>query len=139
MPPICSFDEGSFHQAVNDERVILKCGRSTAITRAVFSELECIHICRVEDPDHPGQVRIITSWEYVFAGTSRGCVFAGPSVGNLVEWGDSGSFAFTEHGGVIGLLWGGAELNDVGYVTLIEDIFEDIKVVTGASDVRIAP
>jgi len=50
---------------------------------------------------------------------------------------DSGTFVFAEDGDVIGLLWGGAERRNISYVTPIEDIFDDIKRVTGAMEVRI--
>lgn len=107
--------------------VLFKSGRSTSITKAKFSELESVLITREPDPVHGG-TRLVTTWEYAFASISNR-PFAEP--------GDTGAFVFTGLGGVVGLLWGGAERNDTGYVTPIEAIFDDIKRVTGAVEIRI--
>lgn len=112
-----------------NEGKVFKSGRSTFLTKASFSSLKSVEIKREPDPSSPDCTRLVTRWEYGFASATRGA---------FVEPGDSGSFVFTIVRGVIGLFWGGSERHDVGYVTPIEDILNDIKVVTGASDVRIA-
>lgn len=108
--------------------VVFKSGRSTSITQAKFHGLKSVLITREPIPMY-GTFRLVTTWEYAFASISEG-PFAEP--------GDSGTFVSTRLGGVVGLLWGGAERNDIGYVTPIEAVFDDIKKVTGAVEVRIA-
>ncbi|KAJ5095992.1 hypothetical protein NUU61_005348 [Penicillium alfredii] len=50
--------------------------------------------------------------------------------------GDSGSFVFTRGGGVLGLMFGGLEFDHIAYFTHVEDLFNDIRAVTGATEVR---
>lgn len=61
--------------------------------------------------------------------------------GHATMRGDSGSLMFLppdpERGPqVVGMLIGGAEANDIGYFTRVDHLFEDIKTVTGAQDIR---
>lgn len=60
-----------------------------------------------------------------------------PSGPIFAEPGDAGSFIYTQTGEVVGLLVGGWERTSVGVFQPISDLFEDIKAVTGAVDVRI--
>ena len=60
------------------------------------------------------------------------------SHGVFGEPGDSGAFVFDKYGGVIGMVLGGFERKDTIYFAHIDNIFDDIKRVTGAEDVRIA-
>ncbi|KAJ9289366.1 hypothetical protein DTO021C3_3192 [Paecilomyces variotii] len=51
--------------------------------------------------------------------------------------GDSGALIFNNHGGVVGMLFGGNMLRSISYFTHIVDLFNDIKKMTGATKVRI--
>lgn len=122
------FEQETLLEAISSDMVLFKSGRSTSITQARFNQLKSVLVTREPDPVHGG-LRLVTTWEHAFVSISDK-PFADP--------GDSGTFVFTELGGVIGLLWGGAERSTTGYVTPIEAIFDDIKRVTGAVEVRIA-
>lgn len=72
----------------------------------------------------------ITTWEYTVTNPD----------GVFVEPGDSGAFVFSAAGGVVGLFWGARDRNyGTGYVTPIDDILDDIKLLTNAQEVEIAP
>lgn len=59
------------------------------------------------------------------------------SDGTFAEPGDSGAFLFDRLGQVVGILIGGFKRKETVYFTPIENIFDDIKEVTGAIDVQI--
>lgn len=105
-----------------------KCGRSTGIITDTYSFLDCVRF--TEAVDEYGVPQVIPTWEHKIA--------SGPD-GSFVEKGDSGSWIYTQAGVVVGVLKSGDESKDTGTMTLISDIFDDIKSITGATDVRIAP
>lgn len=76
-----------------------------------------------------GQVTVVPTWEHKIAG-SRGTDFA--------KYGDSGSWVYTLGGEPAGMLKGGDEAHGTGTMSLMPDIFDDIKSVTGAINVRVA-
>lgn len=55
----------------------------------------------------------------------------------FAEPGDSGSLIYTNAGKVVGMLVGGNERLPTWTFSPIEDVFEDIKTVTRAEDVRL--
>lgn len=62
----------------------------------------------------------------------------GPETGQwFSEKGDSGAFITDKNAQVVGLLFAGADRKNVTYFTHIKDVFDDIKTVTGAVDVRV--
>lgn len=77
----------------------------------------------------------------------------GPGYGLVVSWstkvpaganhfsepGDSGAWIFSPGGYLFGIVTGGDVGQDSTYVCRTDDIFSDIKDITGAVDVRIAP
>ena len=73
-----------------------------------------------------------TTYEHTVVNISSISPFSGP--------GDLGSFVFDRGGGVIGLLTSGWERKFpyTTYFTPIENVFDDVKEVTGALEVRIA-
>lgn len=60
-----------------------------------------------------------------------------PYSGLFAEPGDSGSLVFNPDGIVVGMLVAGATRIDAVFFQHILDVFEDIKDVTGAVDVRL--
>ena len=54
------------------------------------------------------------------------------------EHGDSGSLVFNMDGLVVGLLFGGAQSLHRSYFTHIDELYEDIRAVTGM-EVRLMP
>ncbi|KGO76504.1 Peptidase S64, Ssy5 [Penicillium italicum] len=105
-----------------------KSGRSSGITSGTYSKLECVQFTHLKTDQ--GMAVIIPTFEYKIA-SRRGTDFA--------EKGDSGSWVYTLGGEVLGMLKGGNESHGTGTMTLMSDIFDDIKSVTGATQVRIAP
>ncbi|KAJ5617636.1 hypothetical protein N7537_002750 [Penicillium hordei] len=105
-----------------------KCGRSTGITTGTYSFLDCVRF--TETLDEYGMAQTIPTWEHKVA--------SGPD-GSFAEKGDSGSWIYTQDGAVVGILKSGDQSKDTGTMTLMSEIFDDIKSITGATNVRIAP
>ncbi|CAI7662301.1 unnamed protein product [Penicillium glandicola] len=105
-----------------------KSGRSSRITSGRYNEMECIEFTKAKSKS--GQVNVVPTWEHKIA--------SGPD-GNLVESGDSGSWVYTRTGALVGILKSGNEAHGTGTMTLMADIFDDIRSVTVATNVRIAP
>lgn len=114
--------ENNMHQV----STLHKVGRSSGYSKGEYSKLKQVRIARVRDSD--GTVRTAVTLEH--------SVSSSP-ISTFCVSGDSGSFIFDDDGGVVGLLYGGSERNDVAYFTHIHDFFEDVKAITGAVDVRI--
>ena len=106
---------------------LYKIGRSSGFTKGEYGPLEQVHIYRSRDPQ--GNPVSVATLEHSisYPPTSPFCLL-----------GDSGSFIFENSGGVVGLLFGASERKDTAYFTHITDLFDDIKEVTGAIEVRIA-
>ena len=105
-----------------------KFGAKTGPTAADYSEFRAV--TKYANDKH---LQAPPSLEYVFHG--RYGPFSTP--------GDSGSAVFNTHGLLAGILFTGpvshqASKGGYGYVTPIEDIFQDIKAFTGVFDVRLA-
>lgn len=104
-----------------------KCGRSTGITTGTYSLLQCIRF--TEALDEYGIPQVIPTWEHKIASDPDS---------SFAEKGDSGSWIYTPSGDVVGVLNSGDESKYTGTMTLMSDIFDDIKSITGATNVRIA-
>lgn len=105
-----------------------KSGRSTGSTASVFNELQSVELLRLNSRKGPGY-QLTISWvtkipkmDYSFA-----------------EPGDSGSWIYSAGGAVLGMLTGGDERQETISLCRMQDIFNDIKDLTGAADVQIAP
>ncbi|KAJ5180240.1 hypothetical protein N7492_003450 [Penicillium capsulatum] len=106
-----------------------KSGRSTKFTTAVYNGLRSAEITRLASKRGTGSM-VEICWSTKVA----------PKNKEFAERGDSGSWIFDpDQGSVLGMLTGGNVGQDTTYVCLTEDIFDDIKDITGAIDVRIAP
>lgn len=106
----------------NDKRfVVWKCGRTTHHTFGVASGILSMY-------QSSNQV-ISDEWMVKDKNQNGNDSFS--------KDGDSGSFVWDSEGYVVGMLWGGKEQSFVTYVTPMEAILEDIKIVCGASDVRL--
>ena len=112
----------------NSIEQLYKCGRSTNFTSGKHSGILQAQIARARGPH--GQVLTKVTNEHAVTVVTTENPFSRP--------GDSGSFIFDHSGGVIGLLIGGCLRKNCSYFTAIENVFLDIKKVTGAIDVRIA-
>ena len=106
---------------------VFKTGRSTELTEGFYNELKDVRILRLEDPTQPGRYRIVTTAEHAICSHRK--AFAEP--------GDSGSFIYTRPSFVVGMLHGGLQRSDTWYFSSILDVFEDIKAVTHAREVRL--
>ncbi|EZF32830.1 hypothetical protein H109_00710 [Trichophyton interdigitale MR816] len=105
---------------------LYKLGRSTEITRGSFSGLKSAHL---NIPDGRGGVHIEPTFEYSVTSPSP-YLFSDP--------GDSGALVFDYDSNCIGMIFAGNPISRVSYITLLPDLFTDIKTITGAFDVRIA-
>lgn len=106
---------------------VVKSGRSTGFTRGYVNVIKGVRIAHVRNARGPGS-RSIETFELQVTGKDQ-MDFGVP--------GDSGSFITDLNGKVIGMLLGGTERANASYVTPLVDIFEDIKRVTRAEDVRL--
>ncbi|KAJ9265169.1 hypothetical protein DTO212C5_6843 [Paecilomyces variotii] len=104
---------------------VFKAGRSTGYTQGTYNGLESAVIA---DKIVNGQTVRTRTLEHAVCGR-HGQWFG--------DRGDSGSFVFTYSGTVIGMIFGGNTDRAISYFTHIFDIFNDIKKITGASNVRI--
>lgn len=86
------------------------------------------HIVHKVDIRNLTGAKTITTFEYGVANTKQ-IAFSLP--------GDSGSFVCNTTQRVVGMVIRGYDRTRTSYYTPIEDIFADIKRVTGARDVRI--
>jgi hypothetical protein len=73
---------------------------------------------------------VVPTWEHKIASNGDG---------DFAEQGDSGSWVYTISGELVGMLNSGDEAHGTGTMTLMSDIFDDIRSVTGATNVRVAP
>ncbi|DAA74188.1 TPA_exp: Uncharacterized protein A8136_3686 [Trichophyton benhamiae CBS 112371] len=105
---------------------VYKLGRSTRRTKGNFSGLTS---ALLDTPDNRGGAPEVKSLEYAVTGPS-GWLFSGP--------GDSGALVFDKYANCIGMVISWNTISKVSYVTLLPDLFDDIRQVTGAVDVRIA-
>ncbi|KAJ5356366.1 hypothetical protein N7517_010975 [Penicillium concentricum] len=85
---------------------------------------------RLKSKEGPGYHVVIT-WVYKSATPETSFPFAGH--------GDSGAWITRIDGKVFGILTGGDERQGTTYFSRINDVFEDIKDITGAVEVRVAP
>ena len=104
---------------------LFKAGRSTAYSSGYYSELKTALI--TETRDEYGNTVPKKTLEHAITGY-HGQRFASE--------GDSGALVFNQHEMVVGMVFGGSKRQSVSFMTHITDVFEDIKRVTGASDVR---
>ena len=106
---------------------LFKSGRSTQFTEGKYSELRQVVIVKGLDPH--GREAPFPTFQHSIASFKNMTAFAYP--------GDYGSFVYTRIGEVVGLLVRGWERMNFTVFQPIFDVFEDIKRVTGATDVRI--
>ncbi|KAJ5488688.1 hypothetical protein N7539_003578 [Penicillium diatomitis] len=112
-----------------DSQKYAKVGRSSGFTVGKYNGLRDVQLHIVLD-DQGKEIGKITREHVICSGEKF--VFAEP--------GDSGSLVydpFTED--VVGLFWGAYRAGTEAFFTPIEEVFEDIKNVTGACEVRLTP
>ena len=77
-----------------------------------------------------GKEKKYPTWNHVIT-----CALTKPQV---VKPGDSGSLIFTQQTGeVVGMCVGGSSRGDIGYFTHIGDILDNIREVSGVSEIRL--
>lgn len=104
---------------------VYKCGRASGYTKGSYSGLKGVHL--VSEILNGRFVRRET-FEHVIVGP-RQTPFSLP--------GDSGSLVITEDGSVLGMAIAGQQMGPLVVMMHVEDLFHDIKTVTGAEVVRI--
>ncbi|KAL4912364.1 hypothetical protein BDW62DRAFT_24456 [Aspergillus aurantiobrunneus] len=122
-----AFQQGqliSFHGTLAAGQVLYKMGRATGFTVGKYGGLKSAAVAR---RIVGGEEREVATWEHCFTSPGK----------YIINKGDSGSFVFTTTGYVVGMLFGGANSGDIGYFTCTRDLLDDIRLITGAKQVRI--
>jgi hypothetical protein len=107
-----------------------KSGRSTGTTTAAYHGLYSVELKRLQNTKGPGY-HLELQWTTKTSSSDSTVKFAEP--------GDSGAWVATLGGEVFGMVTGGDVQQGTTYVCPIKDIFDDIKLLTRATDIRIAP
>lgn len=108
---------------------LFKLGRTTGFTRGMYNGIPEVTLedWREEDPGHK---REIARRDHLVIGTAF-------EEFPFSDQGDSGAFILDRTGKLIGLLLGGNDHTSGTRFTLISNVFEDIKKVTGCAEVRL--
>lgn len=106
---------------------LFKIGRTTDATWGRYNGIKAISL--VDWRNGPNEARRIYSNDHSVVGGSVGPEFA--------KGGDSGSFVFDKFGGVVGLLLAANDGTNTSFFTTLDDVFADIRQITGANDVRL--
>jgi hypothetical protein len=102
--------------------VVWKSGRTTHFTFGILSGIES---------DYRSFYGVVSDELLVKDYNKQGTYYS------FSRGGDSGSFVWDSEGYVAGMLWGGKYQNFVTYVTPIEYVLEDIRLVCNAKEVRL--
>ncbi|KXG53650.1 uncharacterized protein PGRI_007000 [Penicillium griseofulvum] len=125
--------ERVYHHGSQDARAgttLYKSGRSTGETTSVYHGLGSVTLDRIESKDGARYYPVIT-WVCKTSNAESSFPFA--------VRGDSGAWITRVDGKVFGILTGGDERQGTTLFCRINDVFDDIKDITGAVDIRIAP
>lgn len=118
------------NEPLGDDTTLIKVGRQTLDNIAQYNILKDFLI--MEDPDT--KVKRVMTWEHcILSNYFLTAVEDAP----LIQPGDAGAFVFDVHGYVIGICFGGNRVGSRGYFTYIHDLFDDIKRVTGVTDIEL--
>lgn len=128
FPPPIEFLFDPQLQFIANMAKLYKSGRSTKITSGLYGGLQEVSLVETET-EHG--VQVVETWEHQIATTAISEAFA--------EKGDSGAWVYTGQNQVFGMLKSGHERRCTMSISRLVDIFEDIKLLTGAEEVRIAP
>ncbi|KAJ5202662.1 hypothetical protein N7449_004741 [Penicillium cf. viridicatum] len=115
---------GSFMNS-RDGLKFYKSGRSTGMTASVYHGLDSVRLDRVESKKGDGYHLVIT-WVNKIATSDNSFPFA--------DDGDSGSWITRVDGKVFGILTGGDDHQGTTYFCRVNDVFDDIKYITGAAE-----
>lgn len=105
---------------------LCKIGRLTGFTEG---RLDMLHLTKLQNWSKKQD----GSWTKV-----RGSLHQTIPVTPRRRFGDAGSFVMDRYGSFVGLYVGGCLETGTGYFMEASDLFDDIKTVTGATDVRVA-
>ncbi|OAX85228.1 hypothetical protein ACJ72_00388 [Emergomyces africanus] len=106
---------------------LYKIGRRTNFTTGSYQALRTLHLKSHRPSDQSQSIMVVT--EEAAIASKRGLRFSAE--------GDSGSFIFDQQTNFVGLLFAGNMEMGVAYFTPATILFEDIKTMTGALDVRL--
>ena len=113
---------------ISDDIDVFKWGRTTHLTRGRYRGSERSEI-KSWTRDSDGNKVETAGPESVIVGMGYGTIFS--------RGGDSGAFVVDRFGSLVGLTWAGNDNTGVTYVMQVDDLFEDIKSMTGAIEVRL--
>lgn len=109
------------------DTTVFKVGRSTTYIAGYYSSLKDARISQVSNA--AGVLVMKATLEHSVTGMSGK---------HFSDLGDSGAMVFQGSGALVGMLCDGCIEHPISYISLAEDLFDDIKRVTGATDVRVA-
>lgn len=140
VPPVSSYEDedglGVFSgqlmsqplkNKIPHDSSLYKIGRRTNFTAGRYQALRSVHLQSWKIDDKGKKIVVVTEEETV--APKKGLRFSAE--------GDSGSFIFDEETKFVGLLFAGNMDTGVSYFTPSTILFEDIKAMTGALDVRV--
>ncbi|KLJ08235.1 hypothetical protein EMPG_16331 [Blastomyces silverae] len=120
-------DQPSAKEPTHDSPMY-KIGRRTDFTAGKYQALRSLHL-ESREADEKGNNKTVAVTEEAAVAPKYGLRFSAQ--------GDSGSFIFDGETNFVGLLFAGHSETGVGYFTPAATLFEDIKAMTGALDVRL--
>ena len=112
----------------SERSTLIKCGRTTGWTEGLINSIDQYHFDDCANPNLDGSYPRAVSQNPLVLSRSRS---------PFAEKGDSGAFVLNELGKLVGIVIGGSTTGDHSFMTLIDDIFEDIIHLTGAKAVRL--
>ncbi|EER36451.1 conserved hypothetical protein [Histoplasma capsulatum H143] len=140
VPPVGSYEDENGSSVFSGELMgqppkkkilhelsLYKIGRRTNFTTGKYQSLRTLHLESWKTDDKGKKLVVVTEEEAI--ASKKGSLFSAK--------GDSGSFIFDEEANFVGLLFAGNMDTGVGYFTPATILFEDIKAMTGALDVRL--
>lgn len=107
------------------EQKLLIIGRETGYKTGKYGGLKA---CPLATKTINGQKVYRETWEHTLVV---------PTTKSIAAEGDSGSLVFDIAGKVLGMIFGGTGLHDVGYFTATKDLLADIELITGLKNVRL--
>lgn len=110
---------------------LFKVGRTTEGTWGKYNGIKATSFPRWGDQNASGKTANIECEDHMVVGWP-------PFDKPFADRGDSGAFVFDKYGDVVGLLVGVNDWTSTAYFTSLDELFRDIRHITGVADVRLS-